>query len=137
MMTVVDQVRPWLTPSRTLAATTHAQLGAAMTRRGTGSPRSQPATRTGFRPNRSERAPARKFVAAFVSPKASRKVRALVTASSPKARSARRGKTVRSWPTIPPTRALTATRRANWPMFARSPSRGGSSKRSEGSRDMA
>ena len=50
MITVVDHVSPWLTPSSTLAAITHAQLGAHINSNGTGSPISQPATRTGLRP---------------------------------------------------------------------------------------
>ena len=50
MITVVDQHRPWLTPSRTLAATIQLQVGAQMISRGTGRPISQPATRTGLRP---------------------------------------------------------------------------------------
>ena len=36
MMTVVDQVRPWLTPSSTLANTTQPQLGAQISSSGTG-----------------------------------------------------------------------------------------------------
>jgi hypothetical protein len=70
MITVVDQHRPWLMPSRTLAAMIQLQVGAQMISRGTGSPRSQPTTRTGLRPKRSARVPARKLVAALVSPKA-------------------------------------------------------------------
>ena len=35
-MTVVDQVRPWLTPSSALATRTHVQFGAHIRRRGTG-----------------------------------------------------------------------------------------------------
>jgi hypothetical protein len=58
MMTVVDQVSPWLIPSRTFAATTHAQLGAQISSSGTGSPISQPITSTGLRPWRSDRVPA-------------------------------------------------------------------------------
>ena len=50
MMTVVDQVRPWLIPSRTLAAMIHPQDGAHINSSGTGRPTSQPATRTGLRP---------------------------------------------------------------------------------------
>ena len=50
MMTVVDQVRPWLMPSSTLAAMTQPQVGAQMSSSGTGRPMSQPATRTGLRP---------------------------------------------------------------------------------------
>ncbi len=36
MMTVVDQVSPWLTPSSTLANTTHPQVGAHMSSSGIG-----------------------------------------------------------------------------------------------------
>jgi len=50
IITVTDQVRPWLTPSRTFAATTQAQDGAQMRISGTGTPRSQPAIRTGRLP---------------------------------------------------------------------------------------
>ena len=50
MMTVVDQVRPWLMPSSTFAAMTHPQLGAQISSSGTGSATSQPATSTGLRP---------------------------------------------------------------------------------------
>ena len=59
MMTVVDQVSPWLTPSSTLATRTQLQLGAHISRNGTGAATSQPATRTCLRPTRSERRPAR------------------------------------------------------------------------------
>ena len=50
MITVVDQVRPWLMPSRTFAATTQPQVGAQISSSGTGRATSQPATRTGLRP---------------------------------------------------------------------------------------
>jgi hypothetical protein len=80
MITVVDQVRPWLTPSRTLAAMIQPQLGAHINSSGTGSPMSQPATRTGLRPTRSEKVPAKKLVAALTAPKARMKVRAAVNA---------------------------------------------------------
>src|SRR5205809_2974406 len=53
MITVVDQHKPWLTPSRTLANTIQPQLGAQMMSSGTGSPASQPATSSGLRPIRS------------------------------------------------------------------------------------
>ena len=43
MMTVVDQVRPWLTPSRTLAKMTQPHVGAHINSSGTGMPMSQPA----------------------------------------------------------------------------------------------
>ena len=50
MITVVDQVRPWLMPSSTFAATTQPQVGAQISSSGTGRATSQPATRTGLRP---------------------------------------------------------------------------------------
>ncbi len=50
MMTVLDHARPWLIPSRTFATMTQPHSGAQMSRSGTGSPKSQPDTRTGFRP---------------------------------------------------------------------------------------
>jgi hypothetical protein len=64
MMTVVDQVSPWLTPSNTLAATIHVQLGPQASRNGTGTATSQPVTSTGLRPTRSEIVPAKRLVAA-------------------------------------------------------------------------
>jgi hypothetical protein len=50
MITVVDQVRPWLIPSSTLAATTQPQLGAQISINGTGTANSQPTINTGLRP---------------------------------------------------------------------------------------
>jgi hypothetical protein len=50
MMIVVDQVRPWFTPSSTLANTTQLHVGAHISNSGTGRPISQPATSTGLRP---------------------------------------------------------------------------------------
>src|SRR5215470_10187052 len=81
MITVVDQVRPWLTPSSTLAATTQPQDGAQISRTGIGTATSHPATSTGLRPYRSDRVPAQKFVAALTAPKARMNVRALVNAA--------------------------------------------------------
>src|SRR5947208_585530 len=52
------------------------------------------------------------------------KVSAAVNAVKWNSRSASNGRTVRSWPIIPPTRALTLTSRQNWARFCRSPSRG-------------
>lgn len=50
MMTVVDQVRPWLTPSRMLAAMIQPQVGPQASMAGTGRAISHPAIRTGLRP---------------------------------------------------------------------------------------
>ncbi len=52
MMTVVDHVRPRLTPSSN-------QLGAHISRNGTGIATSQPPTKTCLRPKRADRRPAR------------------------------------------------------------------------------
>ena len=57
--TVVDQVRPWLMPRITLAATIQPQEGPKMSISGTGRAMSQPAIRTGLRPKRSDRVPAK------------------------------------------------------------------------------
>ena len=59
MITVVDHVSPWLMPSRALAKRTHAQLGAHINTKGTGTATSQPATRMCLRPKRSDQRPAR------------------------------------------------------------------------------
>ena len=59
MITVVDQVSPWLTPRNTFASSTHDQLGAHMSKNGTGAATSQPATNTCLRPKRSDKRPAR------------------------------------------------------------------------------
>ena len=59
MITVVDHVRPWLAPRKTFATSTHLQDGAHMSRNGTGTAISQPATSTSFRPKRSENRPAK------------------------------------------------------------------------------
>src|SRR3546814_13068872 len=75
MITVVDQVRPWFTPSSMLATMTHDQLGAQMRMRVTGMPMSQPPRRTGLRPYRSEGVPAKKSGAAFLMPKEAAKGR--------------------------------------------------------------
>ena len=125
MMTVVDQVSPWLMPSSTLANTTQPQVGAHMSSNGIGRAMIQPATSTGLRPNRSESVPAKKLVAAFTTPNATMNVSVAVKAVSPNSASASSGRTVRSWPIMPPTRALTPTSSANWPRFSLSPSLNG------------
>ena len=49
-------------------------------------------------------------------------VSAAVNLVSPNSSSASSGRTVRSWPIMPPTRALTPTSSENWARFSRSPS---------------
>src|SRR2546421_10135662 len=125
MITVVDQHNPWLTPSSTLANTIQPQLGAQMMSSGTGSPANQPATRSGLRPTRSASWPAKRFASAFTTPKLTRKERTTVFETRPKSAWAISGRTVRSSPTMAPTKALTTTRRANWRQLAPRPSRMG------------
>jgi hypothetical protein len=59
MITVVDQVRPWLTPRSTFATRIQFHDGAHMSRNGTGTAATQPATRTCFRPSASQSRPAK------------------------------------------------------------------------------
>ena len=113
MITVIDQAKPWLTPSSALAAITHVQLGAQMIMKGTGKPRSQPRTRTRLRPHASASWPEIRFAHAFTTPKLTMKettnvVESILNSSAPIS-----GTTVRSIPTIPPTKALIRTSKAN------------------------
>ncbi len=48
MMTVVDHVRPWLTPRRAFAKSTQLQVGAHMSRNGTGAATAHPAASDGY-----------------------------------------------------------------------------------------
>lgn len=81
-----------------------------MRRRGTGTPRAQPRTNTPFRPNRSARVPARRLKRALARPKERMKPPRATPLSRSKASLAKRGTTVLSRPTIPPTRRLTRAR---------------------------
>src|SRR2546428_2985700 len=109
MLTVVDQVNPWLTPRRTLASITQPQDGAPTIRSGTGRPTSQPATSTGLRPRRSARAAAPTVVTPLVKPKAAVKGSAALTAARPHTFLARSRRAARFRPSLPPTTALAAT----------------------------
>src|SRR5204863_6528997 len=123
MITALDQQRPCWTPSRRFASTTHSHLGAKRIKNGTGSPASQPASRIGLRPKRSPAPPAIRLASALTTPKLMMKERMTVREASPNSRSARRGTTTRSSPTIAPTKALTTTSSANCPALGASPSR--------------
>src|SRR2546425_5893765 len=125
MITVVDQHSPWLTPSNTLANTIQPQLGAQMMSSGTGSPASQPATSSGLRPIRSASCPAKRLASALTMPKLTRKESTTVFETSPKSAWAMSGTTVRSSPTIAPTKPLTTTSSVNWRQLAPRPSRMG------------
>src|SRR3972149_6384942 len=60
---------------------------------------------------------------AVAAPKATRKASPAVAAVTPNSSTAMSGSSVRSWPTVAPTRPLTATSSANWGRLARRPSR--------------
>src|SRR5688572_22939458 len=111
-------------PRSTLAKITHPQLGAHITRKGTGTANSQPATSTRFRPHRSPRWPATPFVSALTTPKVAMNESAALRDASPNSCSASSGSTVRSSPTIAPTNALTRTSSQNCRQFSRRPSAG-------------
>ena len=113
MTTVMDQARPWLIPSRTLAATIHAQLGAMPISSGTGSATAQPAISSRRRPTRWASAPAPRLVSAFASPKATMNDSTAALEVRPKSWRPMSGRVERSRPTIMPTNALTATSSEN------------------------
>src|SRR5918995_702606 len=123
MITVVDQQRPWLIPRSTLARTIQSQLGANMMMIGTGRPNSQPTIRICLRPMRSEKRPAKRLASALTTPKETMKERAIVREARPKSCSASSGTTVRSNPTMLPTKALISTRRLNCCQFSSRPRR--------------
>jgi len=58
MITVVDQVSPWLMPRSALATIIQPQLGAHINNKGTGMAMAQPISSKGRRPILSERVPA-------------------------------------------------------------------------------
>src|SRR5215203_5176086 len=123
MRTVLDHARHWLMPSRALAATIHSHEGAYMIMNGTGTPTTQPATRTVFLPKRSARPPAKRLEKALISPKVTMNEKMAVLKTSPNSSDPTSGTTVRSRPTIPPTKAFTSTSSENCPRFSLSPSR--------------
>ena len=109
MMTVVDHVKPWLMPSSTLAKTIQPQLGAQMMSNGTGSANSQPVTRPVC--GRLDRRGFRRRSSSRLHRSEGDDERQRGRESGEMERAGRRsGKTVRSWPIIPPTSALTPTR---------------------------
>ena len=123
MTTVIDQARPWFTPSSALAATTQPQFGATAISSGTGSASAQPRMSSRRRPSRSASAPAPRLVNAFARPKATMNESTAALDPSPKSCSPISGRVERSRPTIAPTNALIATSSENCARFSRSPSR--------------
>lgn len=102
---VIDHVRPWFTPSNTVAATTQPQLGAIPIIHGMGRASHQPHSSTARLPYRSERRPAKKFIPALTSPKASTNELSSKKEpwGTPKSASAMTGITVRVMPRVSPT----------------------------------
>jgi hypothetical protein len=90
---------------------------------GTGTPISHPASSTLFLLKESASAPETRFEHAFTTPKETMNEKMAVVRTSTNSSEPTSGTTVRSKPTIPPTKALTSTRRANCPRFSRRPSR--------------
>ena len=122
MMTVVDQVRPWFTPSSTLAKMIQPHDGAHIRMNGTGRPISQPATSTGLRPTRSESVPAKKLVAAFTTPKATMNVSAGGEGGEPEDFVGEQGQDGALLADHPADERVDATSSANCGRFSRSPS---------------
>ena len=110
-------------PRNTLASTIQFQVGAQITMKGTGRPASQPTTRIFFRPSRSDKRPANRLLRALTIPKVAMNERIAVFEARPKSSSAMSGRTVRSSPTVAPTKALTNTSSENWGRFSRKPRR--------------
>src|SRR3954468_4497036 len=123
MTTVMDQARPWLIPSTTLAATIHAQLGATAISSGTGNASAQPAISSRRRPRRSAEAPAARLVSALARPKATMNDSTAALEATPNSSRPMIGSVERSRPTIAPTNALIATSSENCARFSRNPSR--------------
>src|SRR5206468_2734376 len=123
MTTVIDHANPWFAPRKTFARTISHQLSASAMSGATGSARSQPKTSSRFLPIRSESAPALRLASAFATPKPTTNASTAASELRWKSRFPMRGKTLRSSPTIAPTRALTPTSRLNCAAFARSPRR--------------
>src|SRR5215203_2867869 len=122
MTTVIDQARPWFTPSSALAATTQPQFGATVISSGTGIASAQPRTSSRRRPSRWANAPAPRLVNAFARPNATINESTAVLDPSPKSCSPISGRVERSRPTIAPTNALIETNSENCARFWRRPS---------------
>ncbi len=91
--------------------------------KGTGRATSQPAMSTALRVKRSASTPEAKFTNALTTPKAMMKENTTTSEPMPNSPVPMSGTTVRSRPTIPPTKALTKTKSENCCQFSRRPSR--------------
>src|SRR5574341_513410 len=123
MITVMDQARAWLIPSRMLARSNQIQRLAQMMINGTGKPTNQPRMSTLLRPQVSPNRAAKRLQRALTTPKLTMKETMPVLEVRPNSRSPMRGTTVRSRPTMAPTKALISTRSENWPRFSCRPNR--------------
>ncbi len=90
---------------------------------GTGTPKIQPASKIFLRPTLSAKAPERRLETAFTSPKEMMNEKMAVLKTNPNCSEPTSGTTVRSKPTIPPTKAFTRTSSANCRQFSLRPSR--------------
>src|SRR5437667_2698545 len=109
-------------PSNAFAATIQPQLGAHTIMKGTGKPTSQPRTRTCLRPHASASWPETRFERALMTPKLTMKDKTIVVEVMPNSSDPISGTTVRSIPTMPPTKALITMSSANCRQFSLSPS---------------
>src|SRR5690348_1304741 len=123
MITVIDQAKPWLMPSSAFAATTQPQLGPQAIMNGTGRPTSQPRTSICLRPWISAKCPETRLATALTTPKLTMKETTIVVEAILNSCAPMSGTTVRSNPTMPPTKALISTRSENCRQFSRRPSR--------------
>src|SRR5213593_4505871 len=117
MITVIDHAMAWFAPSKTFARSIHHHAGAWIMRNGTGRANSHPTTRIGLRPMRSDARAATRLMTAFVTPKLTMNEVMAVFEVSPNSCSPRSGSTVRSKPTMAPTKAFSTTRRVNCGRF--------------------
>ena len=90
---------------------------------GTGTPISHPATRTFFRPTLSASTPETRLEHAFTTPKEAMNEKIAVLKTRPNSSDPTSGTTVRSIPTMPPTKALISISMANCRQFSLSPRR--------------
>src|SRR5690242_8655026 len=112
-------------PRRTVATTIQFQLGPQNTNGGIGSATSQPKSSTPFRPTRSDRRPATKFIRPFTKPNATTKVPSSMKElrGTPNSPSASAGTTVRIMPMVKPTSSTCSSWWVNWPRLSRMPCR--------------
>jgi hypothetical protein len=110
-------------PRSTFAPTIHAHDGPYASMNGTGRPTIQPATSTVFLVYRSASQPDTRLTQALIRPNVMMNEKTTISEPIPNSLVPISGTTVRSRPTMPPTKALMRTRSENCGRFSRSPSR--------------